>query len=68
MEDETGMANIIVKPPKFEEYKDKLLHHSFLAVTGKLQSENGVINVLAELVSLLPPLPGNPQLPARNFQ
>jgi DNA polymerase III alpha subunit len=68
MEDETGMANIIVKPPKFEEYKDKLLHHSFLAVTGKLQSENGVVNVLAEVVNLLPPLPGNPQLPARNFQ
>jgi error-prone DNA polymerase len=68
MEDETGMANIIVKPPKFEEYKDKLLNYSFLAVTGKLQSENGVINILVEIVDLLPPLPGNPQLPARNFQ
>jgi hypothetical protein len=37
-------------------------------VTGKLQSENGVINILVEIVDLLPPLPGNPQLPARNFQ
>jgi error-prone DNA polymerase len=68
IEDETGMANIIVKPPKFEEYKSELLKHSFLAVTGKLQSENGVINVLTESVVLLPSLPGNPQLPARNFQ
>ena len=68
MEDETGMANIIVRPPKFEEFRDKLLKYSFLSITGKLQSENGVINVLAEFVDILPPLPGNPQLPARNFQ
>jgi error-prone DNA polymerase len=68
IEDETAMANIIVRPAKFEEYKDRFLGHSFLAITGKLQSENGVINVIAEHVDLLPPLPGNPQLPARNFQ
>ncbi|HEY9754270.1 MAG TPA: error-prone DNA polymerase [Oculatellaceae cyanobacterium] len=67
IEDETAMGNIIVRPPKFEEYRNRLLGHSFLAITGKLQSENGVINVIAEHVDLLPPLPGNPQLPARNF-
>jgi error-prone DNA polymerase len=68
IEDETGMANIIVKPPKFEEYRNVLLGYSFLAFTGKLQKEQGVINLIMEHVEPLPALPGNPQMPARNFQ
>ncbi len=68
LEDETGMANIIIKPAKFEEYRRTILGESFLSITGKLQSEQGVINILAEKVEALPRLPGDPKIPARNFQ
>ncbi len=67
LEDETGMANIIVKPRVFDEYRRTLLGSTYLAITGKLQSEQGVINVIAEHIELLPLLPGNPHIPARDF-
>ncbi|CAN5710298.1 error-prone DNA polymerase [soil metagenome] len=67
LEDETGMANVIVKPRVFEEYRQTLLGNSYLSVTGKLQSEQGVINIIAEHIESLPLLPGDPHIPARNF-
>jgi error-prone DNA polymerase len=67
LEDETGMANVIIKPAKFEEYRQTILAESFLAITGKLQSEQGVINVIADRVEALPCLPGSPKMPSRNF-
>jgi error-prone DNA polymerase len=67
LEDETGMANVIIKPAKFEEYRQTILAESFLAITGKLQSEQGVINVIADRVEALPSLPGSPKIPSRNF-
>jgi error-prone DNA polymerase len=67
LEDETGMANVIIKPAKFEEYREAILAESFLSITGKLQSEQGVINVLADRVEALPSLPGSPRIPASNF-
>jgi error-prone DNA polymerase len=68
LEDETGMANIIVNPDKFEQYRKVILGYSFLAITGILQSDDGVINVRAEHVEIMPALPGDPRLPSRNFQ
>ncbi len=67
LEDETGMANVIVKPRVFEEYRRTLLGNSYLSITGKLQSEQGVINIIAEHIESLPVLPGDPHIPARNF-
>lgn len=67
LEDETGMANVIVKPRVFDQYRRVLLGNSYLSVTGKLQSEQGVINIIAEHVESLPLLPGDPHIPARNF-
>ncbi len=67
LEDETGMANVIIKPRVFEEYRRTLLGNSYLSVTGKLQSEQGVINIIAEHIESLPLLPGDPHIPARNF-
>jgi error-prone DNA polymerase len=48
LEDETGVANIIVWPKIFERLRAIVLGARFVAVTGKLQSEQGVIHIVAE--------------------
>jgi len=48
LEDETGIANIIVWPKVFERLRAVVIGGRFVAVTGKLQSESGVIHVVAE--------------------
>jgi error-prone DNA polymerase len=68
LEDETGMANIIVKPKLFAAYRQVIVKNKFLAVRGILQIDQGVVNVVAEHVERLPTLNGDPNLPSRNFQ
>jgi error-prone DNA polymerase len=48
LEDETGISNIIIRPKKFEQYRQVILENSFLLVSGGLQNSRGVISVLAE--------------------
>ncbi|HNB24539.1 MAG TPA: error-prone DNA polymerase, partial [Candidatus Melainabacteria bacterium] len=67
LEDETGVANIIVNPKVFNEFRHLIMRTSFMAVKGKLQLEEGVANILAEKFEKLPVLPGNPILPTRDF-
>jgi error-prone DNA polymerase len=67
LEDETGMANVIVKPQILDQYRRPLLKANYLSIKGKLQSEQGVINVIAQHIEELPLLKGNPTVPARNF-
>jgi len=67
LEDETGVANIIVNPKVFAEFRHIILRTSFMSVKGKLQLEDGVANILAEKFERLPILPGNPLLPTRDF-
>lgn len=67
LEDETGVANIIVNPAVFAEYRHLIMRTSFMSVKGKLQLEEGVANILAEKFERLPVLTGNPILPARDF-
>ncbi len=47
LEDETGIANIIIWPKVFEEYRHIVLGARLLGVRGQLQSEQGVIHVVA---------------------
>jgi error-prone DNA polymerase len=58
LEDETGVANIIVWPKVFERLRAIVLGARFVAVTGKLQSEQGVIHIVAERMSDLTPMLG----------
>jgi error-prone DNA polymerase len=69
LEDETGMSNIIVRPALFETYRQVLLNNHFLAIYGKLQSSEGVINLLAEKIKALPAISNEKSLHlhARNF-
>jgi error-prone DNA polymerase len=58
LEDETGVANIIVWPKVFERLRAIVLGARFVAVTGKLQSEQGVIHIVAERMQDLTPMLG----------
>ncbi|MGE5767796.1 MAG: OB-fold nucleic acid binding domain-containing protein, partial [Bacteroidota bacterium] len=51
LEDETGIANVIIWPSVFERYRGAVLGASLLAVTGRLQREGLVIHVVAEELS-----------------
>ena len=55
LEDETGVANIIVWPPIFERYRRVILGAKLLGVDGEVQREGLVIHVVAKrLVDLTP--------------
>ena len=48
LEDETGVANIIVWPKVFERYRKTVLQARLLAVRGRLQKADNVIHVIAD--------------------
>jgi error-prone DNA polymerase len=48
LEDETGIANIIVRPDLFDRERFKILEEPFLLVDGVLQNQDGVTSVKAE--------------------
>ncbi len=53
MEDETGIANIIIHPELYDRDRALITREKFLLVTGKLQNQDGVVHVKAEVVSPL---------------
>lgn len=59
LEDEGGIANVIVWPKVFERYRPLVLGCRFLKVSGRLQSEAGVIHVVADHVEDATPLMAN---------
>jgi error-prone DNA polymerase len=54
LEDETGIANIIVEPDLFARERPALVGESFLLVEGALQNQDRVVSVKAHHVSPLP--------------
>jgi error-prone DNA polymerase len=50
LEDETGIANIVVWPKLFERFRAQVLGGRLVAIDGPVQSESGVIHVIAERV------------------
>jgi len=53
LEDETGVANIIITPQLFDERHTTVVHHSFLVISGVLQNQDGVVSVKARAVEPL---------------
>jgi error-prone DNA polymerase len=51
MEDETGIANIILTPDVFEQNRLVVTRNRFLQIQGKLQNQDGVIHVKAERIT-----------------
>ena len=58
LEDETGIANLIVHPGVFERYRQTVLSAGLLGVEGRVQREEAVIHVLAERLFDRTPLLG----------
>ncbi|MBV9550788.1 MAG: error-prone DNA polymerase, partial [Alphaproteobacteria bacterium] len=56
LEDETAAANVIVWPKIFEAYRPIVMGARFVAVSGRVQSESGVIHLIAETMEDLTPL------------
>ncbi len=48
LEDETGIANIIIRPDLFAEQRMAVINEPFLLVEGMLQNQEGVTSVRAE--------------------
>ena len=55
IEDETAIANVIVWPKIFERLRPVVLGARYVAVTGRVQEESGVIHVVAEQLEDLTP-------------
>ncbi len=53
LEDETGIANIIVRPDLFDRDRFKILDEPFLLIDGILQNQDGVTSVKAERLHAL---------------
>jgi error-prone DNA polymerase len=53
LEDETGIANIIITPPLFEKEHVTIVHQSFLTIKGTLQNQDGVVAVKADRIEPL---------------
>jgi len=47
MEDETGIANVIVTPDLYERYRSIVIRSKFIRAEGPLQNQEGVIHVKA---------------------
>ncbi len=65
LEDETGIANVIVAPALFARVRGAVVHEPFVLVDGVLQHEDGVVAVRATAVRALPAGPA--AIPAHDF-
>jgi error-prone DNA polymerase len=65
LEDETGMAQAIVKPDIFRENRALIVGSPGLIVEGRLQKTDGTLSVRAEKFWRLPDLP---QIPSHDFR
>ncbi|MGQ9572246.1 MAG: helix-hairpin-helix domain-containing protein, partial [Dehalococcoidia bacterium] len=53
LEDEFGMANVVVKPQLYERYRSLVRAEPFVLVSGELQRRDGTTNVIAQRLSVL---------------
>jgi error-prone DNA polymerase len=66
LEDETGIANIIIQPDLFTDYRSEVIGAPYLLVEGTLQIQEGVTSVKAERVQPLPA--GAPEPQSRDYR
>jgi error-prone DNA polymerase len=66
MEDETGIANVVVMPDMFDERRIVLVTEPYLLIEGKVQNVDNVIHVLARRVERVEPL--TPAMSSHNFK
>jgi DNA polymerase III alpha subunit len=67
LEDETGVANAIVWNKTFDRFRSVVMGARLVKITGRLQSESGVIHVVVDQIEDLTPMLGLLQREARRF-
>ena len=67
LEDETGTANLIIWPKVMERQLEVVLGASLMLVEGELQSEQGVIHVIAQRIRDCSAWLGGLRAPSRDF-
>ena len=67
LEDETGVANVIVWKDRVERYRREVLQSRLLEVRGRLQKESGVIHLIAARLIDRTELLGQLQTSSRDF-
>jgi error-prone DNA polymerase len=67
LEDETGLANIVVHPHLVEKQRRELLGAQLLGVYGQLQKEGGVVHLVAKRLVDLSPWLGRLNVRSRDF-
>jgi error-prone DNA polymerase len=65
LEDETGIANVIVTPDVFAAFKRTIVDEPYLLVEGTLQNQSGSVSVKAEHVEAL--VVGGPAIESHDF-
>jgi error-prone DNA polymerase len=68
LEDEAGVANVIVWPKAFERLRAIVIGSRFVSVTGKLQNEAGVIHIVADRMEDWTPSLGQLSDEGRNIE
>ena len=53
MEDETGIANAIITPAVYEQFKQVVIYERFVLIEGELQNQENVISVKARAIQRL---------------
>jgi error-prone DNA polymerase len=66
MEDETGIANVIVTPDIYKLYKPVIVDAPYLLVEGTLQNQDGAVSVKAERLEALQG--AGPKQPSHDFR
>jgi error-prone DNA polymerase len=66
LEDETGIANVIVRPDLFSEQRSAIVGAPYLLIEGTLQIQEGVTSVKAERVQ--PLAGGGPEPQSHDFR
>jgi DNA polymerase III alpha subunit len=56
LEDETGVANVVVWANMYERYRRAVIAGRLLRVTGRLQRDAGVVHVVAEVIEDMSPM------------
>jgi DNA-directed DNA polymerase III PolC len=67
LEDETGVANVIIWPKIFEQFRADVMGARLVRVTGKMQKAEGVIHVVAERIDNITPSLGLLEEDIRQF-
>ncbi|RME15682.1 MAG: hypothetical protein D6801_06900, partial [Alphaproteobacteria bacterium] len=68
LEDETGIANVIVWRKAYERFRRAVVAGRALRVTGRLQRESGVVQIIAETIEDISPLLDTLALPPEHSE